>query len=324
MADVSPRLRSVEAAEFSPDGKTALSGSKFGYNVMAWRVADGALLWEATHESEVECVTWSPDGRVAVSGGEDYFVRTWDAATGAPGWATELDAGVDGIAFSHDGRTVAAGTERGEAVFLDAATGAVRGRVAVGSTINSLHFTRDDTRLLVGGNHQAPGAGPGGTVYTGFTTLIDARAMTVAREYGEVPGSVKSARWSPDETRFATAGFDRAARVYDAATGELVYALTDSLKLEAVAFTPDGQFLVAGGHGTYLKWWRLADGALAYEQPSARVEYVDFTDDNRLMLVGAEDSGLLSCYLLESDVQARGTYQEVADEQLDNRDLGGG
>ena len=324
VADASPRLRSVEAAEFSPDGKTALSGSKFGYQVMAWRVADGALLWEAAHDSEVECVTWSPDGRVAVSGGEDYFVRTWDAATGAPGWATDLGIGIDGIAFSHDGRTVVAGAENGEAIFLEAATGAVRGRVDVGSTINSLHFTRDDTRLLVGGNVQTPGDGPGGNVYTGFTTVIDARAMTVARAYDEVPGSVKSARWSPDETQFATAGFDRAARLYDAATGELVHTFADSLKLEAVAFTPDGQFLVTGGHGATLKWWRLPGGALAHEQPSARVEYVDFTDDNRLMLVGSEDSGLLSCYLLETDVQARGTYQQVADEQLDNRDLGGG
>ena len=323
VADFSPRLRSVEAAEFSPDGRLAVSGSKFGYRVMCWRVVDGALLWEAGHESEVECVTWSPDSRTAVSGGEDYFVRTWDAATGEPGWATELEYGLDGIAWSHDGTTIVAGAENGDAVFLDAATGAVRGRVNVGSTINSLHFLRDDTKLIVGGNIQTPGDGPGGKIYTGFTTVIDVATMAVDRAYGEVAGSVKSVRWSPDETQFATAGFDRTARLYDAASGELVREFTDSLNLEAVAFTPDGQYLVTGGHGTYLKWWRLVDGTLALTQPSARVEYIDFTDDNRLMLVGSEDSGLLSCYLLESDVQARGTYQNVADEQLDNRDLRG-
>lgn len=241
VADFSPRLRSVEAAEFSPDGKTALSGSKFGYNVMAWRVADGTLLWEAAHDSEVECVTWSPDGAVAVSGGEDYFVRTWDGATGAAGWATELEHGLDGIAYSNDGRYVVAGAENGDAVFLDAASGEVLGAVNVGSTINSLHFTRDDSALLVAGNIQTPGDGPGGNIYTGFTTVIDVAAMKVAREYGEVPGSVKSVRYSPDEQTFATAGFDRAARLYDAASGELLREFTDSLKLEAVAFTPDGQ-----------------------------------------------------------------------------------
>lgn len=324
VADFSPRLRSVEAAEFSPDGRKALSGSKFGYNVMAWSVVDGSLLWEAKHDSEVECVTWSPDGATAVSGGEDYFVRTWDGSTGEPGWAVDLGVGLDGIAHSNDGSLVVAGAENGEAIFLDAATGQERGRVDVGSTINSLHFTRDDAKLIVAGNIQTPGDGPGGKIYTGFTTVLDVPTMTVAQEFGEVAGSVKSVRWSPDETMFATAGFDRTARLYDAASGDLVREFTDSLNLEAVEFTPDGQYLVTGGHGTYLKWWRLADGSLALTQPSARVEYIDFTDDNRLMLIGSEDSGLLSCYLLESDVQARGTYQNVADEQLSNRDLQGG
>ncbi len=82
MADFSPQLRAVEAAEFSPDGQYAVSGSKFGYKVMLWRVADGTLAWEREHESEVECVVFSPDGKRIATGGEDYFVRIWDTETG--------------------------------------------------------------------------------------------------------------------------------------------------------------------------------------------------------------------------------------------------
>lgn len=45
LADFSPGLRSVEAAEIGPDGRTVVTASKFGSQVMAFRVADGALLW---------------------------------------------------------------------------------------------------------------------------------------------------------------------------------------------------------------------------------------------------------------------------------------
>ncbi len=322
-ADVSARLRSVEACEFSPDGRLAVAGGKFGYRVQVWRVADGTLAWERAHDSEIECVTFSPDGTQVASAGEDYMVRVWDAASGDSVRRWELGASIDGIAWGPDGRWLVAGTEAGEAVFFDARAGERVGAVDCGSTINSLDFSRDGRRLLVGGNIQTPADGPGGTVYTGFAKVIDVDSRTVVRELGEVPGSVKSVRYSPDERYFATAGFDRAARLYETESGELVHTFTDSLKLEAVAFTPDGQYLVAGGHGRYLLWYRLRDRTLVLRQPTPRVEYVDFSRDGRLMLTGHEDSGVLGCYLLESDVQARGTYQQVADEQLSNRDLRG-
>lgn len=326
MADFSTRLRSVEACELSPDGKYAVSGGKFGYGVYLWRVADGQLLWENYHDSEVECVVFSPDGKRIASGGEDYFMRVWDVATGAQIYAHEFtQAGIDGITWSPDGRTIVAGDEAGNAIFFDGRTYQEVARLNCGSTINSLEFTSDGSRLVVGGNVQTPDPnGPGGKRYTGFVKIIETSTRRVVADVGELGGSVKSVRWSPDETMVASGGFDSMVRLFDARTGDLLRDFSGPLKVEAVAFTPDGRFLVTGGHELAINFYRLSDGVLALKLPAARTEYLDFSTDGRLLLTGHEDSGLLSCYLLQSDVQSRGTYQQVADEQLNNRDLRGG
>lgn len=321
VADVSPRLRAVEAAELSPDGQLAVSGSKFGYKVMLWRVADGTLLWENAHESEVECVVFSPDGNRVATGGEDYYVRIWDVASGEELAKWEHDSGLDGITWSHDGNVIATGSEAGDAFLWNADTYELIGKVNTGSTINSLHFTKNDSLLLVGGNIQTPDPETGKTVYTGFAKLINVAQLKVIRSYGQHQASVKSVRISPDESMVATGSFDSTARVFNVKTGDLVYEFKEPLRVEAVAFTGDGQYLATGGHQLKISFYRLDDGELAYELPVPRTEYIDFSNDGRLLLTAHEDSGLLSLYMMLSNTQQRGNYQQVANQQLENRDL---
>jgi len=324
VADYSPQLRSVEAAELSPDGTLAVSVSKFGYDLMVWRVADGALLWQAKSESEIECVTFSPDGKQFVTGGEDYFIRIYDLAEKKEVKAIEHDSGLDGITWSHDGKWIAAGSEKGDAWFWNTDDFSLKGKVNVGSTINSLQFTADDKQLMVGGNIQTPDPVSGKTIYTGFAKRIDMEKMEVVQEYGQGvhEASVKSTRISPDERLVATGSFDQVARIFDLSTGELLHEFKEPLRIEAVAFTPDGQYLVTGGHQKKISFYRLSDNKLVYELPCPRTEYLHFSADGRLMLTGHEDSGLLSLYMFLSDTQHRqGVYQRISNQQLNNRDL---
>jgi len=59
---------------FSFYSKTCVSGSKFGYDIMMWRIADGTLLCGNQTESEIECVSYSPDGKYIACGVEDFNV----------------------------------------------------------------------------------------------------------------------------------------------------------------------------------------------------------------------------------------------------------
>ena len=322
VADFSPKLRAVESAEFSPDGQYAVSGSKFGYKVMLWRVADGALLWERAHESEVECVTFSPDGKRIATGGEDYFVRIWNTETGEPLHAWEHNSGLDGITWSHDGQLIASGSEAGEAFLWDAKDYSLVCKVKVGSTINSLDFTQDNTKLVVAGNVQTPDPATGKMHYGGFASLIDVASRKVIQSYAGHTASIKSVRISPDERWIATGSFDSTARVYDLMSGELIKTLKEPLRIEAIAFSPDGNYLLTGGHQLFVSFYRTSDFTSIFQLPTPRTEYIDFSSDGRLLLTAHEDSGLLSLFMLLSDTQDKqGFYQRVADEQLNNRDL---
>lgn len=321
IADFSPRLRAVEAAELSPDGRLAVSGSKFGYKVMLWNTTDGTLLWENEHESEVECVVFSPDGKRIASGGEDFMVRIWDVKTGKQLAAWEHDSGLDGISWSHDGKIIATGSEAGDAWLWDGTTYEQLGKIKTGSTINSLDFTADDTHLLVGGNIQTKNKESGTMHYGGFASLIDVKRQKVVREYKGFEASVKSVRISPDEQFIATGSFDNTVRIFDFKTAELLHAFKRPLRVEAVDFTPDGQYLAIGGHELQITFIRMKDFKEVSQLSCPRTEYLHFSNDGRLLLTAHEDSGLISLYLFLSDTQQKGIYHKLADEQLNNRDL---
>ncbi len=290
---------------------------------MLWNTVDGTLVWENEHDSEVECVVFSPDGNRIATGGEDYRVRIWDVETGKQLASWEHDSGLDGITWSHNGSIIATGSEAGDAWLWNGDNYVMIGKIKTGSTINSLQFTKDDGFLAVGGNIQTQNPETKQTNYNGFASLIDVSEKKVVRDYKGMLGSVKSVRISPDEKFIATGGFDNTARIFDFATGELVKTFERPLMVEAVAFAPDGQYLAIGGHELQLTLIRLRDFKEVSPIDCPRIQYIDFSDDGRLMLTAHEDSGLLSLYLMMRNTQHTGMYQKIADKQLNNRDLKG-
>src|SRR5262249_51857729 len=73
----------VSSVAFSPDGRTALSGSN-DKTLKLWEVATGIELRTFTgHSASVTSVAFSPDGRTALSGsgGNDGTLKLWDVAT---------------------------------------------------------------------------------------------------------------------------------------------------------------------------------------------------------------------------------------------------
>ncbi|HVK13719.1 MAG TPA: WD40 repeat domain-containing protein, partial [Gemmataceae bacterium] len=75
--------RGIEAAAFSRDGKTLVTGSWDG-TVRLWEVPSGRALGRRSHDGPVTAVAVSPDGRMIATGCQDNTARLWTATTFRP------------------------------------------------------------------------------------------------------------------------------------------------------------------------------------------------------------------------------------------------
>jgi Flp pilus assembly protein TadD len=99
---------------FSPDGRTALTGSG-DKTARLWDVSSGKPLATLQHEDGVSAVAFSPDGRTALTGSDDTTARLWDVASGKPLATLQHEGRVWSVEFSRDGRSALTGSRDGTA-----------------------------------------------------------------------------------------------------------------------------------------------------------------------------------------------------------------
>ncbi|MCA2938734.1 MAG: WD40 repeat domain-containing protein, partial [Microcystis sp. M113S1] len=71
----------VSSVNFSPDGKTLVSGSDDN-TIKLWNVETGQEIRTLKgHDSPVSSVNFSPDGKTLVSGSADKTIKLWNLGT---------------------------------------------------------------------------------------------------------------------------------------------------------------------------------------------------------------------------------------------------
>ncbi len=322
-------IASVECAEFSPDGTKIASGAKRGGDVFCWSI-DGDELWHKKHkadpEPEVEVITWTKDSRYVLSGGENCRIHVWRASDGVLVKTLPHIASIDGMRMSHKGDILAAGTEAGEIVIWDISNpdpsrwpgkplytliqGPDQDRGGSGhSDVNSIDWTDDDAYIVTAGRNSL--------VKRWETARFGDADQGLVKSYTGFQSSIKSNRISPDETLIAAGGQlspHASMIVWDFQTGERTQKIDiDTFsKFEAVEFTPDGRYLIAGGNegaggGSrdnfpgypanggfgFIRWYDVENNLeLVHEEPCFRQEYFQFSPDGRLLLSSHEDGTL--------------------------------
>ncbi len=269
----------VHFAEFSPDGLNVIGGGAEG-SVFIWDSFTGALLRTIDVEQRVNipsppaapgitlisCIRYSPDGRFFATVGPlpdstGSMVRIFDAASGVKlrEWR---NAGISAIpssercAYSPDGTRLLVGGQAGGTVF-DVATGApiVRLKGYVSTSINGSmldgDWSRDGSRIVgisTGGSAQNPDI-----VYSNPVTGDTISTYSYANG-----GSLGSVRFNAAGTRVITASFNGAARVYDAATGAMLYDIHDYASFPTFgAFSHDGSYFATSGQDAGNPNWKL-------------------------------------------------------------------
>jgi WD40 repeat protein len=214
----------LRCVAFSPDGKRIAGHSQFGA-VRVWEVATGKELVKIPTNDAGHTVAFSPDGKL-LAFDVNCAVRLCDADTGKERLnlrghqdvrkGTTFHSGlIEALAFSPDGKLLASTSWDTTARLWDVATGqslfVLEGHDGV---VNAAAFVPDGKTLLTGGED--------GTIRLWDTAVGKPVGKIQAhhsekRPDGDLRKDLFSLAFSSDGKRLASAGRDRAVRIWEVA-----------------------------------------------------------------------------------------------------------
>jgi WD40 repeat protein/serine/threonine protein kinase len=269
-----------------PTGELAVRDALTGAQVLARRNLTGA----------VQAVAFAPDGgSIAMANGftgkdQGAVLTLLDIQTGRPRWqTTEHGVHILGLAFAPDGRTIATGcgifnslTESGFSRLRDARTGAAVGPPIPGAPggVLSVALAPDGDQLAMASRDVVD-----------VWNIAGGKRAIVHRLRGHV-NYVYTVVFSPDGKRLATGGWDKAIRVWDAYTGQLLDTLLGHRGfVRGLAFSPDGAQLVSGSEDKSVRRWDLGRGGenASFHGHTGFIHCVAFSSDGVLACSGSLD-----------------------------------
>ncbi len=317
---------SLGCVAFTPDGTRLVGGTMKDATLFVWRVADGQLLrmirnahgkpagWS---NPALQTIAVTPDGLRIMSAGQTELkreetklrgrglnapmreVRFWDIETGErlADYHGDEDSGWGHAALSPDGKRVAV-VDFCRLCILESTTGKTERVIDLpGAWMWRPAFSPDGS-LVAMPIHNTIGIFD---VSTGRRLQYDER-MPV--------GEIHSAAWSPSGQLIATGHFDGFVRVWDAATGELVWhkllapivgrgGMSFSACTSFLSFSRDGKTLavvgdrddVATERSTIIAFYEAATGRLLREISQKNAYAAALAPDARMLVLASAPSG---------------------------------
>ena len=284
----------VATVAFLPDGRLATASSD-GTGAV-WDPETGKQLFTLVgHTDMVRNLAVAPAGDLLATAANDNTVRLWDAQSGQQRHVlTGHKDQVAGLAFAPDGKSLASGAADGFIRFWDPASGKLLRKFHAhpGGQIEHLAFSPDGTILVSDGQtyHDSDDT----LRFWNVATLEEVRRLAQP-DIGTY--MVQALLFTPDGGTLAWCCWNggvvylldlRAGRTPRMLKGQESYA-------EALACSPDGKLLAAGGDDATIRLWELPGGKLlrTVEGHGGKVKCLAFSADGRRLAAGCGDSTVL-------------------------------
>jgi WD40 repeat protein len=321
---------------FTPDGARLVAGNSGDATLFIWQIQDGRLLRKipGAHggsrnggpgNPSLNCVAVTPDGNRIMSVGQTTKlreetklqfgsemnmseVRFWDIETGhrVADYYGDEDCGFGYGALSRDGRRVAV-ADFSRLRVLDAATGQTEQAIALpGSWGKPPSFSPDGTLVAM----------PIDNTVAIFETST---GRSLHHDESTPAGTVVSAAWSPQGDRLVIGNADGFVRVWDAASGKLIWhkLLAPVISRAGrnahpafVSFSHDGKLvIVAGRRDDPLKYddgivafYEAGSGRTVREVPQKQIRWAALGPDGRMVVVATSHGSLGDTHFIGVEV----------------------
>ncbi len=289
----------LTTAAFSPNGLTAVSGSRDN-TLILWDTTSGGLLHRLEgHADWVWDAAFSPDDRWVLSASADKTLILWDVATGEIVRRFEGHAAaVRCAAFDGAGERALSGAEDGELILWDVATGEIVRRFGTDSPVYDLAFGKSGLMALSGSAD-------------GLITFWNVRSGEPLIRFGAGGEGHTSEVWSvaytPDEQGFLSGSDDSSILLWSFESSQPVRRFEGhTSRVTSVAFSPDGLTAVSGSEDNAIIIWDVATATIQrrFTGHTSLVYGVAFSPDGARILSASWD-GTMRLWDLESGAQVR-------------------